>query len=90
MKYFINHIKAFKLEYIYGIFFAGYAWSGGGAGIVRVDVTIDQGETWHVAELEFCDKMPLPGRHWAWTLWTAEIAVPKEKKEVSDCPREKE
>lgn len=29
----------------------GYAWSGGGRGIVRVDVTADGGKTWHTAGL---------------------------------------
>jgi hypothetical protein len=30
----------------------GYAWSGGGQGIIRVDVSADGGETWHTAELQ--------------------------------------
>eukprot|EP00971_Amphidinium_carterae_P248029 4924786-Amphidinium_carterae.2 len=30
----------------------GLAWSGGGRGIVRVDVTADDGNTWHTAELK--------------------------------------
>lgn len=29
----------------------GWAWSGGGRGIVRVDVTADGGKTWQTAEL---------------------------------------
>lgn len=29
----------------------GYAWSGGGRGIIRVDVSADGGETWHPTEL---------------------------------------
>ena len=29
----------------------GFAWSGGGRGIVRVDVSIDEGKTWITAEL---------------------------------------
>lgn len=29
----------------------GYAWSGGGRGIVRVDVSADGGKTWQVASL---------------------------------------
>ena len=29
----------------------GYAWSGGGRGIIRVDVSIDGGKTWQCAEL---------------------------------------
>lgn len=54
----------------------GYAWSGGGNGIIRVDITADQGESWHVAELEQLDQRSAPaGRHWSWTLWTARIPV---------------
>lgn len=49
----------------------GYAWSGGGNRIVRVDLTIDEGKSWHVAELEQED---LPhGIHWGWSLWSAKI-----------------
>lgn len=55
----------------------GYAWSGGGNKIVRVDLTADGGETWHIAELE-CEEnqSSLPnGRNWAWTLWSAKLPV---------------
>ncbi|CEM13750.1 unnamed protein product [Vitrella brassicaformis CCMP3155] len=34
----------------------GYAWSGGGRAIIRVDVTIDGGVTWHEANLRCRDK----------------------------------
>jgi len=30
----------------------GYAWSGGGQGIIRVDVSADGGKTWHTANLQ--------------------------------------
>lgn len=58
----------------------GYAWSGGGNQIVRVDVTTDQGKTWHVADLETCDKDSIlhpTGRNWGWTLWTAKVPIVK-------------
>lgn len=54
----------------------GYAWSGGGRRIVRVDLTTDQGRTWHVANLEQ-GKEP-DGRHYGWSLWTAKIPISKE------------
>lgn len=63
----------------------GYAWSGGGNKIVRVDLTADGGETWHVAELEHAahekDKLP-NGRNWAWTLWTAKLPKPANSNKV--------
>ena len=59
----------------------GYAWSGGGRDIIRVDVTLDGGKTWVPAELR---KLPgqqgetaEPGRAWAWTLWTATLPLPE-------------
>ncbi|GAB0095632.1 Sulfite oxidase [Sergentomyia squamirostris] len=61
----------------------GYAWSGGGNRIVRVDLTCDGGETWHVADLEQEDVVKAPaGRSWSWTLWTAKIPVPSRAREV--------
>nr|XP_006131248.1 sulfite oxidase, mitochondrial [Pelodiscus sinensis] len=45
----------------------GYAWSGGGRGVGRVDVSLDGGRTWHVAELK--GEEQAPGRAWAWQLW---------------------
>jgi len=52
----------------------GYAWSGGGRGIVRVDVSADGGNTWHQAELGQGQEQPLD-QAWAWTLWEAEVPL---------------
>lgn len=49
----------------------GFAWSGGGRNIVRVDVSMDNGKTWNEAKL-------LEGKDqeyncaWAWTFWEYE------------------
>lgn len=53
----------------------GFAWSGGGRGIVRVDVSADGGKTWHTAELKEGSEQRL-SRAWAWTFWEAELPVP--------------
>lgn len=58
----------------------GYAWSGGGRKIVRVDISADGGQTWHVANL-LQDSSPLY-RCWAWTLWSVSIPVKKGSKEL--------
>ncbi|NXA57098.1 SUOX oxidase, partial [Nothocercus julius] len=52
----------------------GYAWSGGGRGVVRVDVSLDGGCTWRVARL--AGEQQAPGRAWAWTLWELQAPVP--------------
>jgi sulfite oxidase len=48
-------------------------------GIVRVDVSIDGGETWHDAELTEGSEQPL-NRAWAWTFWECDLKIPKELK----------
>ncbi|XP_043266348.1 sulfite oxidase, mitochondrial [Colletes gigas] len=60
----------------------GYAWSGGGRKIIRVDITNDQGTTWQTADLVAEDTSAKQGRYWSWTLWNAEIPVKKEHKET--------
>ncbi|NWU86919.1 SUOX oxidase, partial [Onychorhynchus coronatus] len=51
----------------------GYAWSGGGRQVVRVDVSLDGGRTWRAAELT--GERPAPGRAWAWVLWELRAPV---------------
>ncbi|KYM81913.1 putative sulfite oxidase, mitochondrial [Atta colombica] len=59
----------------------GYAWSGGGRKIIRVDVTNDKGKTWHTADLTE-DLQANEGRHWSWSLWNVELPVDKKSREV--------
>ena len=49
----------------------GYAYSGGGRAIQRVDVSGDDGKTWIEAncEKEYTDN----GENWDWTLWNAKV-----------------
>jgi sulfite oxidase len=55
---------------------SGWAWAGGGRNIVRVDVTPDDGNTWHTADITHGKKQPF-GRAWAWVFWQAEIPEAK-------------
>ncbi|XP_060808320.1 sulfite oxidase, mitochondrial isoform X2 [Amyelois transitella] len=59
----------------------GYAYSGGGAKILRVDVTTDRGEHWLEARPAAADAAP-PRQHYAWTLWTARVPVEAHQHEV--------
>lgn len=65
----------------------GYAWSGGGREIVRVDVSVDGGKTWKVASLRSSDEgedsaEPPPGQAWAWKLWELTVPLPEEVDEM--------
>jgi len=55
----------------------GYAWSGGGRKILRVDLTTDGGKTWVTAENVSQDTARHP-RHYGWTLWEGRVAPGEE------------
>lgn len=57
----------------------GYAFSGNGQRIVRVDVSADGGKSWTTASLQ--QETAKPGRDWSWTLWSAPVPVPSESTE---------
>lgn len=59
------------------VFVQGYAFSGGGRSVNRVDVSADGGLTWYDAELRHRDNV-VPGRDWAWTKWEAKVDIPPE------------
>ena len=54
----------------------GYAWSGGGRGINRVDVSADGGKTWTTADLITNGQTPY--RAWAWTFWEQTVPISKD------------
>eukprot|EP00606_Chrysophyceae_sp_TOSAG23-5_P000285 GSChrysophyteH2.ASY1.ANO1.1605.1 assembled CDS len=56
----------------------GYAYSGGGRGIVRVDVSVDGGKSWKTAELGAGKQQPMD-RAWAWTLWEIDVELPEDQ-----------
>ncbi|XP_023333295.1 sulfite oxidase [Eurytemora carolleeae] len=54
----------------------GYAWSGGGRRIIRVDLTADGGKTWtQASSLE--QDTARHSRHWGWTIWKGVVKVPE-------------
>tara|TARA_B100001248_G_C27391170_1_gene462426 strand:+ start:1330 stop:2811 length:1482 start_codon:yes stop_codon:yes gene_type:complete len=52
----------------------GFAWAGGGRNIIRVDVSVNNGARWKMAELKEGSNQEL-NRAWAWTFWEAEFDV---------------
>ncbi|XP_029007623.1 sulfite oxidase, mitochondrial [Betta splendens] len=65
----------------------GYAVSGGGREVIRVDVSLDGGRTWQVARLRSADQPDAPdlpplGRAWAWKLWEVTAPLPPEAQEL--------
>jgi nitrate reductase (NAD(P)H) len=56
----------------------GFAYSGGGRKITRVEVSLDGGTNWKLCEVdrpeERVSKAPLNGRYWCWSLWTLAVS----------------
>ncbi|KAG8389723.1 hypothetical protein BUALT_Bualt01G0008400 [Buddleja alternifolia] len=53
----------------------GYAYSGGGKKVTRVEVTMDGGETWRLCALDHSEKPNKYGRYWCWCFWSLEVEV---------------
>ncbi|KAL9655761.1 hypothetical protein ABK040_004988 [Willaertia magna] len=53
----------------------GYAHSGGGKSIERVDITMDNGNTWLEAELQSERKEALYNRNYSWSLFKLDIPI---------------
>lgn len=51
----------------------GYAYSGGGRKVTRVEVTLDGGETWQVCTLDCPEKPNKYGKYWCWCFWSLEV-----------------
>lgn len=54
----------------------GYAYSGGGHEIQRVDVSLDGGKTWDQARLLDDSKLDKGSKTWCWKRWRYEGALP--------------
>ncbi|KAM3727971.1 Sulfite oxidase [Dirofilaria immitis] len=59
----------------------GYAWSGGGRGIIRVDVSVDGGETWQAAQL-IQDPDQDIDHMWSWTFFKSTIKIPDDMQKL--------
>jgi sulfite oxidase len=64
----------------------GVAYSGGGRGVVRVEVSVDGGNNFFSAELKRHEDGDTPpaefgvGRNWAWVQFSADVELPDEAK----------
>ncbi|RLN62063.1 hypothetical protein BBJ29_008334 [Phytophthora kernoviae] len=71
----VNDIETYVIK--------GYAYSGGGRRVIRVELTLDDGATWQLAHIIYDEKPNPYGKMWCWVHY--ELAVP-----VSSLLRAKE
>lgn len=57
----------------------GYAYSGVGLAVIRVDVSVDGGNTWDQAEIQRASESQRvrSGRAWAWVQWQYNAKIPE-------------
>eukprot|EP01025_Chloroclados_australasicus_P053972 TRINITY_DN6396_c0_g1_i1.p1 TRINITY_DN6396_c0_g1~~TRINITY_DN6396_c0_g1_i1.p1 ORF type:complete len:468 (-),score=51.80 TRINITY_DN6396_c0_g1_i1:460-1863(-) len=55
----------------------GYAYSGGGRKVNRVEVSFDKGETWTICDLNIIEKPNEHGKYWCWSFWSLTVKVIK-------------
>ncbi|KAL4308129.1 hypothetical protein GQ457_01G027850 [Hibiscus cannabinus] len=53
----------------------GYAYSGGGRKVTRVEITMDGGESWYLCTLDHPERANKYGRYWCWCFWSLEVEV---------------
>ncbi|CAI5496522.1 unnamed protein product [Closterium sp. Naga37s-1] len=53
----------------------GYAYSGGGRRVTRVEITLDGGNTWRLCDITHPSPPTRHGKHWTWSLWATEVPV---------------
>ncbi|KAG4954646.1 hypothetical protein JHK87_040240 [Glycine soja] len=53
----------------------GYAYTGGGRKLTRVEVTLDVGKTWRLCKLDRTEKPNKYGKYWCWCFWSLEVEV---------------
>ncbi|CAI5507452.1 unnamed protein product [Closterium sp. Naga37s-1] len=53
----------------------GYAYSGGGRRVTRVEITLDGGSTWRLCDITHPSPPTRHGKHWTWSLWATEVPV---------------
>ncbi|CAM9533725.1 unnamed protein product [Scytosiphon promiscuus] len=54
---------------------SGYAYGGGGIALTRVEVSLDDGKTWELAEMATPEKPRHMGRYWCWVFWEFKVDV---------------
>lgn len=53
----------------------GYAYSGGGRRVNRVEVTLDDGKTWRLCDLKHPEEPTRYGKYWCWCFWQLGVDV---------------
>merc|ERR1719183_1044127 len=54
---------------------SGYAYNGAGRPVHRVEVTLNGGRSWRVADIHRFEPENQYGRQWCWVFWSCEVPL---------------
>ncbi|KUF98977.1 Signal peptidase complex catalytic subunit SEC11C [Phytophthora nicotianae] len=63
----VNDIETYTIK--------GYAYSGGGRRVIRVEVTLDDGATWQLAHIIYHERPSKYGKIWCWVHYELAVQV---------------
>ncbi|GAB9472106.1 Nitrate reductase [nadph] [Globisporangium polare] len=66
---------------------SGYAYSGGGRRIIRVEVTVDDGATWDHCRIIYKEKPNAYGKMWCWVQYELEVPLERLAQASEVCVR---
>lgn len=55
----------------------GYAYSGGGRKVIRVEISFDDGNSWQLSKISHPERPNMYGKYWCWCFWELEVPVSK-------------
>ncbi|ORY01636.1 NAD(P)H-nitrate reductase [Basidiobolus meristosporus CBS 931.73] len=55
----------------------GYAYTGNGSKVTRVELSLDDGKSWILANIDRHDPSPISKKYWAWALWSYDLPLNK-------------
>lgn len=66
---------------------SGYAYSGGGRRVIRVEATLDDGATWDLCRIIYKEKPNAYGKMWCWVQYELEISLERLTQASEVCVR---
>eukprot|EP00850_Spirogloea_muscicola_P009636 SM000054S18122 [mRNA] locus=s54:728439:731848:+ [translate_table: standard] len=65
----------------------GYAYSGGGRKVIRVEVSLDGGSAWQHCDIECNERPTVYGKYWCWVFWSIRVDVMRFLQATEICVR---
>jgi len=64
-----------KMESALPVECRGYAYSGGGRKVVRIELSVDDGQTWRPCSFSYEQGPTEAGKYWCWCLWSCQVPI---------------